>query len=128
MSKKKTKDDGTPKERKKRYYISRKELDIEGYKQELLEKSPSALLARAAHALKASRQFRLYVALQLLAALAGYGQVFFCVGFLWMFYVNTGTRRAGEKSAYSVFNEGVEAIEGATQMEYLERELRRQIY
>ena len=101
MSKKKTKDDGTPKERKKsapppsppehagnrevvrRYYISRRELDIEGYKQELLEKSPSALLARAAHALKASRQFRLYVALQLLAALAGYGQVFFCVGLLY---------------------------------------------
>lgn len=26
-----------------------------------------------------------------------------------MFYVNTGTRRAGEMSAYSVFNEGVEA-------------------
>ena len=26
-----------------------------------------------------------------------------------MFYVNTGTRRAGELSAYSVFNEGVEA-------------------
>lgn len=55
---------------------------MEGYKQELVEKSPSALLARAARALKASRQFRLYVALQLLAALVGYGQVFFCIGLL----------------------------------------------
>jgi hypothetical protein len=30
-------------------------------------------------------------------------------GILWMFYANTGRREAGEKSAYSLFNDDIEA-------------------
>jgi len=33
-----------------------------------------------------------------------------CIGILWMMYVNTGTRKEGEKSAYSLFNENFEAF------------------
>ncbi|KAF8455856.1 hypothetical protein BGX38DRAFT_1164931, partial [Terfezia claveryi] len=33
-----------------------------------------------------------------------------CIGILWMMYANTGTRKEGEKSAYSLFNENFEAF------------------
>ncbi|CCX31443.1 hypothetical protein FPQ18DRAFT_313862 [Pyronema domesticum] len=115
---------------KKPFHIRKEELALDEYKQELREKSPSDLARRAVDVLKTSRQFHLYVLLQILAAYFGFGQFLLCIGLLWMFYVNTsvGGRKPGEKSAYSIFNKNAEAIDGATQMDYLEREMRRQLY
>ncbi|KAF8540516.1 hypothetical protein BDD12DRAFT_833312 [Trichophaea hybrida] len=123
-----------PKERskknKKPYHFKKSDLDLDEYKKEIRDQSPGYLVERAIIVLKTSRQLHLYVILQVLAACLGFGQIMMSIGILWMFYVNTSTRarKSGEKSAYSIFNENVEAIEGATQMEYLERELRRQLY
>ncbi|CAG7824664.1 unnamed protein product [Allacma fusca] len=56
----------------------------------------------------------------------GFGAVYFCVTALWFIYASTSTRRKkkkGEKSAYSVFNENCEAIDGTLKAEQLERQL-----
>jgi len=39
-----------------------------------------------------------------------------------------GDGKLAKKSAYSLFNDGIEAIDGATNLEYLDREMRRQVY
>jgi len=94
---------------KKPYNIKRSDLNLGEYIQQEDEKSPIILIRRALIHLAYSRQLYAYIAIQLLAIWYGFGQVFFCVGILWSFYVNTGTRKEGEMSAYSIFNPGVEA-------------------
>ncbi|RPA97456.1 hypothetical protein L873DRAFT_1690947 [Choiromyces venosus 120613-1] len=116
------------KKQKKPFHIKREDLDLAGYKKDLQDRSPAHLFNRAVTSLRTSRQFHLYLLIQALAAAIGYGQLALCIGILWMCYVNTGKRAEGEKSAYSIFNENAEAIDGATNLEYLDRELRRQIY
>lgn len=134
---------------KKPYNIKRSDLNLEEYVQQQDEKSPAILIRRALTHLAYSRQLYAYVAVQLLAMWYGFGQIFFCIGLLWSFYANTGTRKEGEMSAYSIFNEGVQAyvsnhdiaferfymevllmsrvwcrIEGSTDMAALDQELR----
>lgn len=138
-----------PKERakkpKKPFFIKKADLDLDGYKKEIQDQSPRLLFNRAVNTLRTSRQFHFYVALQLLSAVLGFGQVMLCVGslplitlawfaivlsvqgggttdwladgsfrsaplgILWMMIANTGKRKPGEKSAYSLFNDDVEA-------------------
>jgi hypothetical protein len=43
-------------------------------------------------------------------------------------WTNLGTRNYGEKSAYSVFNENVESIDGTMKGEDLDNEIRRKMY
>ncbi|KAJ7340958.1 hypothetical protein JRQ81_004245 [Phrynocephalus forsythii] len=55
-----------------------------------------------------------------------FGLVYFVLSMFYWIYVGTrgpGERQAGEKSAYSVFNPGCEAIEGTLTAEQFEREL-----
>ncbi|KAF2232756.1 hypothetical protein EV356DRAFT_426225, partial [Viridothelium virens] len=109
---------------KKPYHISKADLQLDEYIEERNSRSPSLLVQKAYNHLKNSRQFHAYVILQVLAALIGYGQVMFVLGLFWAMIANTGKRKEGEMSAYSLFNDGVEAIAGSTDMEALEQELR----
>ncbi|XP_003473728.1 SAYSvFN domain-containing protein 1 [Cavia porcellus] len=55
-----------------------------------------------------------------------FGLVYFVLSLFYWMYVGTrgpGEKKAGEKSAYSVFNPGCEAIQGTLTAEQLEREL-----
>uniref|UniRef100_A0A6J0SWI7 SAYSvFN domain-containing protein 1 n=1 Tax=Pogona vitticeps TaxID=103695 RepID=A0A6J0SWI7_9SAUR len=55
-----------------------------------------------------------------------FGLVYFVLSMFYWIYVGTrgpGERQTGEKSAYSVFNPGCEAIEGTLTAEQFEREL-----
>ncbi len=94
---------------KKPYHIKRSDLNLTEYKKERSDRSPQILFNRALTSLKTSRQFHLYIGLQILAVVSGYGQVMLAVGLLWAMIANTGKRKEGEMSAYSLFNEGVEA-------------------
>ncbi|TGZ80614.1 hypothetical protein EX30DRAFT_371968 [Ascodesmis nigricans] len=116
------------KKEKKPFHIKKKDLDLDEYRRELADGEPGKLVTKAAGAVLYSRQFWAYVILQIASAWLGYGQAMLCIGILWMCYVNTGKRKKGEKSAYSLFNEGFEAIDGSTNMQMLDRELRRQLY
>ncbi|KAL9091330.1 MAG: hypothetical protein Q9165_004964 [Trypethelium subeluteriae] len=109
---------------KKPYHISKADLQLDEYIEERNSRSPALLVKKAYGHLRSSRQFHAYVILQILAALIGYGQVMFVLGLFWAMIANTGKRKEGEMSAYSLFNEGVEAIAGSTDMEALEQELR----
>ncbi|EWC43561.1 hypothetical protein DRE_01448 [Drechslerella stenobrocha 248] len=123
-AKKRVNDKAKDKASKKPYHIKRADLDLDGYQLQQEQKSTRLLLSRASHALVRSWQFHAYLVLQALAAWFKLGQVFFCVGILWMMYANTGRRKEGEMSSWSVFNKGFEAIEGSTDMEAVEREIR----
>lgn len=131
------KEQNKPKRQKKPYHIKKADLDLTGYKKDLEDRSPGHLFQRAVTSLRISRQFHLYVLLQSVAAVCGYGQFMFCIGssnacalgfplililavdrnlviytgILWMCYANTGKRKDGEKSAYSIFNENTEAYD-----------------
>ncbi|EPS44398.1 hypothetical protein H072_1611 [Dactylellina haptotyla CBS 200.50] len=118
------KDKAKDKASKKPYHIKRADLELEDYQLQQEQKSFALLATRGFNALIHSRQFYVYLLLQAIAAWFKLGQGFLCVGILWMMYANTGKRKAGEKSSWSVFNEGFEAIEGSTDMEALEREMR----
>ncbi|KAK6496932.1 hypothetical protein TWF481_001913 [Arthrobotrys musiformis] len=120
-SKRKERDKDKP---KKPYHIKRADLDLDFYQQQQEQKSFSLLFTRSYRSLVRSRQFYAYLVLQAVAAWYGLGQGFLCVGILWMMYANTGRRKEGEKSSWSVFNKGFEAIEGSTDMEAVEREIR----
>ncbi|KAK8208153.1 hypothetical protein IWZ01DRAFT_542729 [Phyllosticta capitalensis] len=113
-----------PKKPKKPYHISKADLRLDEYIEEQNSKNPSLLVKRGVDHLKTSFQFKLYVALQLAAATIGYGQVMFCFGVFWAMIANTGKRKKGEMSAYSIFNKDVQSIAGSTDMEALDRELR----
>ncbi|KFO27001.1 hypothetical protein H920_11622 [Fukomys damarensis] len=55
-----------------------------------------------------------------------FGLAYFVLSLFYWMYVGTrgpGERKEGEKSAYSVFNPGCEAIQGTLTAEQLEREL-----
>ncbi|KAG9470328.1 hypothetical protein GDO78_018128 [Eleutherodactylus coqui] len=55
-----------------------------------------------------------------------FGLVYFVLSMFYWLYVGTrrpGLKKKGEKSAYSVFNPGCEAIEGTLTAEQFEREL-----
>ncbi|KAF4313182.1 Aminotransferase class IV [Botryosphaeria dothidea] len=109
---------------KKPYHIKKADLHLDEYIEDQNSKNPSLLAQRVVAHLKASFQFKLYLALQFVAVVAGYGQAMLIVGLLWAMIANTGKRKDGELSAYSLFNEDVQAIQGSTDMEALERELR----
>ncbi|KAK8154132.1 hypothetical protein BC567DRAFT_40253 [Phyllosticta citribraziliensis] len=109
---------------KKPYHIKKADLHLDEYIEEQNSKNPSLLFRRGVDHLKSSLQFKLYLVLQLVAALTGFGQVFFIFGVFWAMIANTGKRKKGEMSAYSLFNEDVQSIAGSTDMEALERELR----
>ena len=96
------------KSKKKPYEIKRADLNLDEYRVEQESKEPSRLFKRGFNHLLHSTQFWLYVLIQLLAVYCGFGQIFFCVGVLWSFYANTGKRKEGEMSAYSLFNEGIQ--------------------
>lgn len=55
-----------------------------------------------------------------------FGLAYFVLSMFYWMYVGTrgpGEKKEGEKSAYSVFNPGCEAIQGTLTAEQLEREL-----
>ena len=112
------------KKNKKPYHFSKADLQLDEYIEERNSRSPTLLLKKAYSNLKNSRQFYAYIILQVAAALIGYGQVMLVIGLFWAMIANTGKRKEGEMSAYSLFNEGVEAIAGSTDMDALEQELR----
>ena len=95
--------------KKKPFDIKIADLNLEEYIQEQNAKSPELLLQRAVHTLKTSKQFRVYIGLQLLAAIVGYGQVMLVIGIFWAMLANTGKREEGSMSAYSLFNANAEA-------------------
>jgi hypothetical protein len=95
--------------KKKPYHIRKADLHLDEYRKEQQDRSPALLFKRAINSLRFSRQFHLYVAIQSVAIFVGYGQVMLVIGLFWAMVVNTGRRREGEMSAYSLFNEGVEA-------------------
>jgi hypothetical protein len=73
-----------PKERakkiKKPFHLKKADVDLDGYRKELQDRSPAHLAQRAVTALKSSRQFHIYLLLQSVAAFCGYGQVMMCIG------------------------------------------------
>lgn len=69
-----------PKKIKKPFHLKKADLDLDGYRKDIQDRSPALLFDRALNTLKISRQFHLYVALQLLTAYLGFGQVILCIG------------------------------------------------
>ena len=96
------------KKAKKPYHLSRAELDLPTYIEEQNTKSPRVLWQRFLDHTVNSFQFKLYLGLQAVAAWLGWGQLMLMVGIGWMMLANTTKRKEGEKSAYSLFNPGVE--------------------
>uniref|UniRef100_A0A8D0GUJ8 SAYSVFN motif domain containing 1 n=1 Tax=Sphenodon punctatus TaxID=8508 RepID=A0A8D0GUJ8_SPHPU len=71
-------------------------------------------------------KFLLWLVLLGLFAELEFGLPYFVLSLFYWLYLGTrgpGERREGEKSAYSVFNPGCEAIQGTLTAEQLEREL-----
>ena len=52
-----------------------------------------------------------------------FGVVYFIVSLLVIMYLNTGKRRSGEKSAYSVFNRDCEELPGTLKASQFEKEI-----
>ncbi|KAJ3036545.1 SAYSvFN domain-containing protein 1 [Rhizophlyctis rosea] len=74
--------------------------------------------------------FQTYIALQLLAAYLELGIIFFVCAILFFIVRNTGTEEESvgqpkKKSAYSVFNEGMERLDGSLTAEQFEKEIYR---
>uniref|UniRef100_A0A1I7U6Q3 SAYSvFN domain-containing protein n=1 Tax=Caenorhabditis tropicalis TaxID=1561998 RepID=A0A1I7U6Q3_9PELO len=67
-----------------------------------------------------------YVIGQALAAWVQFGAVFFILSLILFTYWNTGRRRHGEMSAYSVFNQNCERLAGSMTAEHFERDMLRQ--
>lgn len=74
------KEQNKQKRQKKPYHIKKADLDLTGYKKDLEDRSPGHLFQRAVTSLRISRQFHLYVFLQVIAVVFGYGQFMFCIG------------------------------------------------
>lgn len=68
------------KKQKKPFAYKKADLNLEEYKKDIRDRSPRALYERAKNAVLMSKQFRLYVVIQLIAAGLGFGQVMFCIG------------------------------------------------
>lgn len=97
------------KKEKKPFHIKRADLHLEEYVEEQNSKDPRLLVKRAFEHLKHSLQFKLFILLQVIAIWFGHGLLMLIIGLIWAMLANTGKRKEGEKSAYSLFNEGVEA-------------------
>jgi hypothetical protein len=69
-----------PKKNKKPYHFKKSDLDLDGYRKDIQDRSAAHLFERGLSTLRTSRRFHLYVILQVLAAALGYGQVMFCIG------------------------------------------------
>lgn len=107
MAPKASKEGSKEKKQKKPFHVKREDLDLPAYIEEQNSKKLSVLFQRLLdHTVRSSR-FRLYVVLQLVAAWLGWGQLMLIVGLGWMMVANTGKRKEGEMSAYSLFNKGV---------------------
>jgi hypothetical protein len=102
-----SKDTSKEKKQKKPFHVKREDLDLPGYIEEQNSKKPSVLFERLLDHTIRSNKFRLYVVLQLVAASLGWGQLMLIIGLGWMMVANTGTRKEGEMSAYSLFNKDV---------------------
>ncbi|EFO83890.1 hypothetical protein CRE_14874 [Caenorhabditis remanei] len=70
--------------------------------------------------------FVLYVIGQSLAIWTEFGCVFLIISLIFFTYWNTGRRRRGEMSAYSVFNQNCERLAGSMTAEHFERDMLRQ--
>ncbi len=67
--------------------------------------------------------FLLWATLYALFIKLEFGIVYFVVSLLVVIYLNTGRRKPGTKSAYSVFNPNVERLQGQLTAEQLEKNL-----
>lgn len=65
---------------KKPFYFKKADLNLDEYRQELLDRSPKELAMRALKAVMNSKQFWLFVFLQTVVAAIGYGRVMLCIG------------------------------------------------
>jgi hypothetical protein len=65
---------------KKPYHLKKADVDLDGYKKDIQDRSAAHLLERAFVAIKTSRQFHLFLALQAAAAACGVGQIMLCIG------------------------------------------------
>ncbi|CAH0551914.1 unnamed protein product [Brassicogethes aeneus] len=68
--------------------------------------------------------FLLWVTTYVIFIKLAFGSVNFVVSMLVFMYVNTGKRKRGEVSAYSVFNKDCKSIDGTLKAEQFEREIR----
>ncbi|KAG2438778.1 hypothetical protein HXX76_005320 [Chlamydomonas incerta] len=58
------------------------------------------------------------------ASRVGLGPVFLLVGLIASIFLNLGQRRAGEVSAYSIFNRGVQRLPGQLDADEIDRQMR----
>ena len=65
---------------KKPWAYKKADLNLEEYKKEILDKSPSVLFRRGCNAVLYSWKFYLYLVMQAIAAGCGCGQIMFCIG------------------------------------------------
>ncbi|KAF2496572.1 hypothetical protein BU16DRAFT_336404 [Lophium mytilinum] len=98
-----------PRKPKKPYHIKREDLHLEEYIEERDSKDPRIFFSRLGRHFYHSTQLRIYIALQVIAVYIGFGQLMLIIGLFWAMLANTTKRKEGEMSAYSLFNEGVEA-------------------
>lgn len=70
----------------------------------------------------------IYVILQLACYYIELGSAFFIIALLYAMFRNTGKRRDGSKSAYSVFNKDASRIGGSLTSDQIEGELLRKMY
>jgi len=69
-------------------------------------------------------KFLVWVCLQVVFVKIEFGAVFFLFTCIFLMLKNMGKRKAGEMSAYSVFNPNCEAIDGTLTAQQFEREIR----
>ncbi|KAL3895980.1 MAG: hypothetical protein SGCHY_004368 [Lobulomycetales sp.] len=81
-----------------------------------------------ARALFSSPAVWVYLVLQVLGIYIGFGELVLILSIFYLIYTNLGARSPGEKSAYSVFNEGVESIDGDLKGEDIDNEIRHKTY
>jgi len=99
---------------KKPYHIKREDLHLEEYKEykEYIEERDRIRFSDLMRPLYRSVQFRIYIGLQLVASFIGFGRLMLLIGFFWTMHpmlTDRSVREMMEKSAYSLFINGVEA-------------------
>lgn len=73
--------------------------------------------------IKLALQILLWTILFALFIKLEFGAVYFVISLLFIIYLNTGKRKKGKISAYSVFNPNVERIQGTLTPEHIEKSL-----
>ncbi len=68
-------------------------------------------------------KFLLWVTLFALFIILEFGAVYFVISLLVIIYLNTGKRKKGQISAYSVFNPNMERIQGTLTPEHIEKSI-----